>query len=95
MFRVPWAERHVPCYLLGYYRQFSFPIPLSGWRVGLTEHLGSSDRWISWSGLGGLLIWKVLDARYLTRTTIKDALGNILDSSSLRIIEAIRFPLWE
>lgn len=39
-----------------------------------------------------LLIWK--DARYLKRTTIKDALGNILDSS-LRIIKAITFPLWE
>lgn len=36
-----------------------------------------------------------MDARYLKRATIKDALGNILDSSSLRIIEAIRFPLWE
>lgn len=45
--------------------------------------------------LGGLLIWKVLDARYLKRTTIRDALGNTLDSSSLRIIKAIRFPLWE
>lgn len=91
MFRFPWAERHVPCYLLGYYGQFSFPIPLSEW-VGLTEHLGNRDQWVSWFGLGMLLIWK--DARYLKRTTIKDVLGNILDSS-LRTIKAITFPLWE
>lgn len=40
-------------------------------------------------------MWKALDSRSLKRTITRDALGNILDSLSLRIINAIRFPLWE
>ena len=52
-------------------------------------------QWVSWPGLRGLLIWKALESRYLKRTTTKDALRNILDSLSLRIIKAVRFSLWE
>ena len=53
-------------------------------------------QWVSWAGLRGLLIWKALGSMWvLKRTTTKDALGNILDSLSLRITKAVRFPLWE
>lgn len=38
---------------------------------------------------------KALDSRYLKRATIKDALGNILDTVSFRVIKAVRFPALE
>lgn len=35
---------------------------------------------------------EALESRYLKKTMTNDALGNILDALSLRIIKAIRFP---
>lgn len=50
------------------------------------------SQWVSWPRLRGLLIWNALESRYLKKTMTNDALGNILDALSLRIIKAIRFP---
>lgn len=63
------------------------------WRQGLIKYPRNREV----SGFHGLasegLIWKALESRYLKKTTTKDALGNILDSLSLRIMKAIRVPL--